>query len=124
MARLSPWATTSKSIIICILGSIFPRVGRALTPLNTPLLDSLDYVTRLRMWLEMHSAKDLRITSVDFSVLFTNFMWSDVAPAHSYWSIFLWVQQRMDSPTPNEVVFVTWLLAPITQETYNGYIAH
>ena len=94
------------------------KVDWACDPFNTPLADSLDFVHRLQHWATLPEAPRLRATSIYFIALYTNFVWTDVLHACSYWCPFLLHRLDRGFLSPNEVVFVSWLLSPISMEVF------
>ena len=94
------------------------RVVRTGDPLNSPLIDLLDFVHRLQTWSTRSDAEELRFTSIDFSALYTNFMWTDVADTYEYWRSYLLSRLNLDLLSPNEVLYATWLLSPISHTDF------
>ena len=94
------------------------RMDRAGDPLNSPLIDSLDFVHRLQSWPTRSDIEELRFTAIDFSALHTNFMWTDVADAYEYWHSYLLSRLNLDLLSPNEVLHATWLLSTISHSDF------
>ena len=117
---LSRWSTTFCSVLLSTLGSLMLKLDRVVDPMNAPLLDSLDFVHRLRTWSKRDGVNDLRFTSIDFSALYTNFVWTDVLQAFSYWRCHTLTRQNQGILTPNEVLFASWLLAPISVDDFES----
>ena len=81
------WVTSSSSIIMSVIGTMFLRLDRTISPMFSPLVDTLDFVTRLHGFDSRFSlaAGDYAITVVDFTNMYSNFLWDDVRKAWRFW---------------------------------------
>ena len=100
LVGLTKWATTGASIILSIFGNIALRVD----PTHAPLIDSLDFVSRLRDIASHDHAREYVVTSVDFNSLYTNFVWKDVVDTcqWDFWMKFLLERATHGHLTPYE----------------------
>ena len=81
------WATTSSSIILSAIGTMFLSLDRTLHPQFAPLVDTLDFVNRLHTFDTNFgfASGDYAITRVDFSNMYSNILWKDVRDALRFW---------------------------------------
>ena len=118
LVGLTKWATTRVSIILSIFGNIALRVDRLLDPTHAPLIDLLDFVSRLRDVASHDCAHEYVVTSVDFNWLYTTFVWKDVVHTWDFWMKFLLERATQGHITPYEVLFLRWLSEPVGHDTY------
>ena len=111
--------TTSASILLSIGGTILLKCDRDRDPLRTPLCDTRDVLTRLHHEDVQHFT---RMSTVDFSSLYTTIKWSDVSLAYRYWHA--WYKQdgkTMKVMSEEEAEFMDMFFTPMSMESFRMY---
>ena len=108
---LCNWATTSVSKLLAILGDLLLRLDNYTSPSHSSLRDTLDFVHRLGEFCEREGqgVDTLRSSSLDFSSLYTNFVWKDIRQCYVYWRDF-WTRHApsLQGFTTEEREFASW----------------
>ena len=119
LVGLYRWCTTSASILLSIGGTILCKCDGDRDPLRTPLRDRRDVLTRLHH----EDVQDLtRMSTVDFSSLYTAINWSDVSLAYCFWHA--WYKQdgkTMKIMSEEEAEFMDMLFTPMSMESFRMY---
>ena len=119
LVGLYRWCTTSASILLSIGGTILLKCDRERDPLRTPLRDTRDVLTRLHHHDVQHFT---RMSTLDFSSLYTTIRWSDVSLAYRYWH--QWYKeggQGMSVMSDEEVEFMDMSFTPMSNEEFTMY---
>ena len=108
------WATTAASIALLIVGTIFLKLDRLLHPEFSPLSDTLDVVNRLRVFDSLHSfaSGDYAATIVDFTNMYSNFLWDDVTKTWRFWMKFFLENHSAGTFTPQRDLFCLLVIRP------------
>ena len=109
------WATSASSIVLSVVGSLFLRSDLAMDPFFAPLVDTLDFVTRLHAFDDKYSfsSGEFAVTVIDFSNMYSNFLWSDVRDAWRFWKDRFIEHRSVCQFTAQELSFAFWLFQPL-----------
>ena len=115
------WATTSSSIILSVIGTMFLSLDRTLHPQFAPLVDTLDFVNRLHTFDANFgfASGDYAITVVDFSNMYSNFLWEDVRDAWRFWMSFFRRHHGACAFSAHEQAFAQWLFTPLPRDLFD-----
>ena len=119
LVGLYRWCTTSASILLSIGGTILLKCDRERDPLRTPLRDTRDVLTRLH---HRDVQQFTRMSTLDFSSLYTTIRWLDVSLTYRYWH--QWYKQggrSMRVMSDEEVEFMDMLFTPMSIEEFTMY---
>ena len=109
------WATTTASIALSVVGTMFLNLDRLLHPQFSPLIDTLDFVNRLEVFDSLYgfASGDYAATIVDFTNMYSNFLWDDVTKTWRFWMKFFLDNHSAGTFTPQEISFAFWLFSPM-----------
>ena len=100
-------------------GTILLKCDRDRDTLRTPLRDTRDVLTHLHHEDVQHFT---RMSTVDFSSLYTTIKWSDISLACRYWHA--WYKQdgkTMKVMSEEEAEFMDMLFTPMSMESFRMY---
>ena len=116
---LYQWATTPVSKLLCILGTILLKCDRWESPLETPLKDALDLISRVHTYMDSHSPGDIALTTYDFDALYTNLTPTDVSKACKHWRRwYLELYDPLDLLTDEEKSFARYMFSSVSSEDF------
>ena len=119
LVGLYRWCTTSASILLSIGGTILLKCDREHDPLWTPLRDTRDVLTRLQHHDVQHVT---RMSTLDFSSLYTTIRLSDVFLAYRHWhQSYKQGGRSMSVMSDEEVEFMNMLFTPTSNEEFTMY---
>ena len=84
-------------------------------PFFAPWVDTLDFVTRLHAFDDEYSfsSGEFAVTVIDFSNMYSNFVWSDVRDAWRFWKDRFIEHGSVCQFTAQELSFAFWLFQPL-----------
>ena len=114
------WVTSSSSIIMSVMGSMLLRLDRSLHLFFSPLVDTLDFITRLHKFDSKYSfsSGDYAITVVVFTNRFSNFLQQDVRDTRRFWMQFFREHLSACPFSSPELAFVNWLFQPMPEDMF------
>ena len=124
---LFAWATMASSKLVGILGRILLSLDKRSSPLDTPLLDTMDFIERLHACSSECDGRDIHAplcTSIHFSALYTNFQWSDVSRAFRFWRDYFYRTPWLVELSSHERQMCDWLFTPMSHNCFNEYNDH
>ena len=122
---LFKWGTTSTSKLLSMLGTILLRCDRLDDPMESPLKDTKDVLTRVLHVYDSHAphACDIVMSSFDFEAMYTNITWHGMSEACKQWRTWYYSLFHVSNfLAKEEKEFVEFMFSMVSEEQFDAFI--
>ena len=122
VTALTAWVTKSPSILLTTLATVLLKIDRLDDAQQTPLRDTHDVVRRLTEVFGSPGRSDLLLTSIDFTVLYTNIRSGDTKKAIRFWLQRFAARSKLHvgGLSTEEMAFAAWMATPVYRGNFEA----